>query len=976
MISKVFAIWIKKIEALSFESRRSKLKEFAARGIKDSDTLEMIKMLLDQDYLKYAGELYYYSYLQVLENTEVLEDSYELISNYIENTGYSKSKLIAGFLICQKMKDLKPVLKTYLEKITAYSKLSADKKREIEIRQFCKQILPYLCFSEASDMLFIVFSDLHRVSHAYSSLFGQVIDSWIKNNGNTDRPVTEIGKKVLITDIRHLTLECEFVVLNRIHYRFPTLTDEDFYGKTFPEMAVATPWTVLNDPNSAIYYLNSYKRFYANGEEAYSNWLELYKKASYSSHDWFKVLAYMEHVNINLRILDSKCDLPRRGKVEVPIYKTEYEIIDIFAKVLTEKPQSTLTFLRNITIINTFGYDNKPQLYNDKVISTVVNSYLSKAFIKNYEEILLTFFSLKDFLRIYINSPLHQIGRIHNLCKRLDKMGIELDISKTPLSQVLFKGYLYFEDEDFFFYCPKISSVGLKVSHFTLISEDEFETIKQSRCLVATYLDGYVYRESVSLDGVSILSIDEGIHDYKQNNEYLKRKIWAAKDGITEIYLECAKTRSFDKERLLDYITVIENSPKLFEHQNINWGTALCIAQTKAYLAMASDDNKLSEIIDCTNGVWDGRLNYFINDPFGQNTTRVLGDEYQSILQALLEGNPAKIYNQLSDEHISGKAVRLIYLNSIVKRVMSFDWFYRLLLMKTDCNNDKSENVLGSLRSFIFYGEIVFYDTEKKIVYVKPVSFNPGKVKFIAPYTKRVVAKQKYYFSIDSYDYESDICYIRELSTKADLAKCLPKESFKSALLASYRGSMYFVEDELSKFLNQRIIPGLFDEDWYDSSIHSYLCAMISQGNNVVKAIERLGGNNAFSFKKELMDRASSLTEADADVYKMFITKTLSKKKMALYDLVQIFMNSPMRLIIPVDYLIGEYIKVNGSVTSIISELMQYTIKVEKNANLVRFVNVLCSNYEYDGELATGEYYIAAYDMDGMRSVLKKICID
>ena len=46
------------------------------------------------------------------------------------------------------------------------------------------------------------------------------------------------------------------------------------------------------------------------------------------------------------------------------------------------------------------------------------------------------------------------------------------------------------------------------------------------------------------------------------------------------------------------------------------------------------------------------------------------------------------------------------------------------------------------------------------------------------------------------------------------------------------------------------------------------------------------------------------------------------------------------------------------------------------NADLIRFVNVLCDNYEYDGELVPGEYYIADYDMDGMRIILKKICID
>ncbi len=547
-IKEAFSIWQKKIDDLSIESRRSKLRIFADYGV---DTYEIIKLLLDEDKLLYASEFYYFAYLASLNKNIELQSSYDMLYDYVERSE-DKTTLIVSFLIGMDTKELKKRMKSYFNSIPSRRELPSKVVRKNQVGTFCQEILPYLCFSEASDNLFVILYTLlsvgRRTSH-YCHYCYIVINSWVKYSGNTQRPVTETGRLSLIRAAYALVVDCDFTSLNRILYSFPMLDQHDLFDKSFEEFISDVPQYTLDNPNSAIFYLNSFKRAYADELEGYEQWLKLFSRSIYYNEVWFKSLSYLERVNIDRESIDDPVYDFGPGKKEPSFAnKIDYEVLEIFPKVLLEKPQHLLRFLKNISSINSFQYSDEPQIFMDSIKKPITRLYLSKAFIENYEDIILGYFSSTDLFRIYINSPLSQASKVEDLIERLNKRGLEIDVSKTPLSQVLYKGFIYYSDDGCFFCCSKLSDRDLRVTEYSVIRDGDREIIEASksynRCVIVTYLRGFKPHEYVNLEGVSVIhGRNSSIDEYTVNLRYLEEK----------------------KEK---HSEMIENSPYLFNNSD------------------------------------------------------------------------------------------------------------------------------------------------------------------------------------------------------------------------------------------------------------------------------------------------------------------------------------------------------------------------------------------------------------------------
>ncbi len=975
---RAFSIWKKTLNKLSVDTRRARLKEFAALAVREGEVLDVIKSLLDDGYgaIVYAGEFYYFVRLYSIERNIETPDVSELSNAYLDVVKKKIFRLIASFLFELDIKTKCSAMNAYLNGFGTKTRLLPKVKREYQTNLFCEEILPFLCFTETSDMLFDILYVFYRVKEAYSYNFYKIIGAWVKLNGSTRGPVTYSGKKSLLSVVHHLIIERNFTCLNRIHFIFPTLSENDLYGQPFIEFIQSVPQEVLDDPNAAVYFLNSFKRAYSNGEKAYKEWLKLFENASYADENWFETLSYLEHVNINPNILSDPKYKPQHKKEVSPVNKTDYEVLDIFAKVLEEKPQYVLEFLRNISSINVFEYHNSPQSYSENIKNPLKRLYLSKSFMVDFEKRLLEYYSIRDFFRIYINSPLHEVSRVDKLLNRLSLSGIEIDISKTPLSQVMYLGKMIRKDDELFFRCPKISEYDLKITNYTLINESDSEIIESlqnfKNCKIVSFLGAISPYESVGLVGVSIVE-DEVDISFEESIKYIKKKMRDAKTHITNIYFDYIKNKHFDAKGFTESVNFIENSPRIYEYQNDEWRTSLCIAQTQAFVSAAKNEDDLLEIMELTNKSWNGMLNLFAYDPFGQNTVRLSHIEYKKVLDAILDGSIMKLFNQLGDDKVSARSLYIVYFNSIIKRIMSFEYFYRLLEIKSKHMRFENDASVDDIRNYIFVGKITSYDKEKELGYLEPVSFNHGKTKFLFRYNRYIVFNQDYFFTIDRFDHNTNTCQIREVSTKAELLKYLPEEAFRSALKAYIEGAKYFSNEDISKLINSKKISGLFDEEWYDYAIHEFLTFAISEKRDLVDAIRTLGINNAFLYKTEFLRRKTKLGDDDANVYKRYIEYSLGRKRPdTINELIYIFMNSPMRMLIKLDYLIEEYMKNNDNISNLITVLMSYMIEIEIVNDVVAFSSILCEKYHFAEKRETGKYFIGDYDIHSKSVILRK----
>ncbi len=980
-MGKAFLVLKRKLDRLPVDTRRARLKEFAALAIESGEVYDDIKSLLEDGYsnIVYAGEFYYYVRLLSIERNKELQDVSELINTYLETAQKKVYRIIAAFLFNLDIKAKCAEIDSFLEGFKTRTKLYPSVKRGYQIDLFCEKVLPYLCFIETSDMLFEILYAFIRAKKSYATQFYKIINGWVNLNGGTQCPITPSGKKSLISLVHNLISGGYFVSLNRIHFTFPTLSNEDLYGQPFVEFIQRVPQEVLDNPNSAIYFLNSFKKAYANGEEAFAKWMELYEKSSYANENWFETLAYLERVNINLDILADPKYKPHYKKEDAPVNKIDYEVLDVFAKVLDERPQYALEFLENISSINAFEYHNKPQEYSDNIKTPLKRLYLSKAFMMDYETRLLEYYSLRDFFRIYINSPLHEVSRVDEILDRISKQRNNIDVSKTPLAQVMYKGTIVGRGDSLYFICPKLSEQDLKITGIKAIIDKDNETfdslLNYKSCLAVAYVESLCPHESIALAGVSV--IDRDTESYKDNYLYIKRKTWGIRNRITEIYSNYVKTRQFDKDALAECIDYIGNSPRIYEYQDNAWSESLCVAQTKAFILAAQSETELLDIMECTNTAWNGMLNLFISDPFGQNTVRMSEAGYKKALEAILQGDSMQLYNQLADGRVSARSLCTVYFNSIIKRMLTFDRFFQMLQNKVEIGDDDAEAVVADLKSSIFAGRVTFYDKEHGLVYVKPVSFNGGLSKYVVNCNRHIVINQVYYFAIDGFNDGSDTCYIRSISTKAELLKHLPQEAFKSALLAYLFGAKYFSDSDICKILNSKKIPELFSQKWYNKAIHHFFISLIAMKRNLVDAINALGVNNAFLYQSELLSPIMDLDPTEVNTYKEYISSQLREKSTAVTsNLVYIFMNSPMRSLVEINFLADEYLKINDSIIDLIAEFMQYKIEIEILDDEMSIRGIVCKNYDFIGEKGKGAYYLTDYDANNKAVILKKCVSD
>ena len=272
-------------------------------------------------------------------------------------------------------------------------------------------------------------------------------------------------------------------------------------------------------------------------------------------------------------------------------------------------------------------------------------------------------------------------------------------------------------------------------------------------------------------------------------------------------------------------------------------------------------------------------------------------------------------------------------------------------------------------------GKVYYYDKDEHVAHVKPNSFNHGKTKFVYHYKRFVPINQTLYFTIDKYDGDKKVCVIRTLSTRDSLLKNMPKEAFKSALMASVSSVKFFRESELKEILKYDNISGLFEEFWYENAFRSYFNSHIYEKMQLAEAITLLGNNNAFLNDNMSMNIDYRSFETDKTLYEDYITTFMLKKNdNTLSDLVYVFMNSPMKMVVSVDYLVNKYVELHDSYGEILIYIMQYTIMVESVINNdARFYGAYCEKYRFEGDPTVSRYFVSSYDSDSHAFVLRKI---
>ena len=165
---KVFNIWKKRINSLSANDRRSKLKEFAFRSVECQEAKDVFESLVEDHNYIYAGELYYYVALYSLKKKKDFPDIGGMINAVLDKEEDEIIRLVTRVLIEQECVNFEDELVHYLRITKDAVSLSDDKLRMTLMYKFKEEVLPYLCFPETSDNLFKILWVLYSIDFLYS----------------------------------------------------------------------------------------------------------------------------------------------------------------------------------------------------------------------------------------------------------------------------------------------------------------------------------------------------------------------------------------------------------------------------------------------------------------------------------------------------------------------------------------------------------------------------------------------------------------------------------------------------------------------------------------------------------------------------------------------------------------------------------------------------------------------------------------